>query len=104
MLEISLNPFDQLEVTATYEGKDKDHSDLEINIFGDNYTLGAIVKDVPYYNKKAKEITYEEAVDLYGEEAFEEDLRCDSEYLEVLKFYLYRGYYTVTTDKEVKIK
>lgn len=104
MLEINVHAFEEVDVMATYEGKSENYTDVDVNIYGEGLLLKATVKDVPYYDKDGEEISYEEALDFYGEEALEEDIWSDSDYLDTFLLHLYKGDYTVTTDEEVKIK
>lgn len=104
MLKLNLHSVETFEVTATYEGKNKDYTDLEAYISGEGFSLKALIKDVPFFDTDEKEISYEEALDLYGEDALEEDLWSIDNYLSFIIYHACKGDYTITTDKEVTIK
>lgn len=73
--EILMMPF---EVSATYEGNTCDLVDIELS-------YGKIICGVPYYDREGVVISYDEALELYGEDGLADDIWSDPEYIKHIK-------------------
>ena len=71
----------KLEIFETHEGKSKDYCDIEVIADGQKMTI----LDVPFYDKKGQEISYDEALELYGFDGLAQDIWDDEDYLAHLK-------------------
>lgn len=73
-----------LEVLEVQEGRSKDYNDIKILIEDKEYW----VKDIPLLDKDGKEISYDEALSLYGEDELSDDIWSDKNYTEQLEKYI----------------
>lgn len=71
------------QVMATYEGKTKNLVDVEVF----DGKKEKIFTGVPFFDKDGREITYDEALELYGEDGLSQDIWDNPEYLKRVKSY-----------------
>lgn len=73
-----------LEVLEVQEGRSKDYNDIKIAIEDKEYWI----KDIPLLDESGKEISYDEALSLYGENGLSDDIWSDRDYIDRLEKYI----------------
>lgn len=79
-----MKKFDKFEVMATYEGKSRDYCDIQI---WDGHDQKTIVPNVPFFDKSGREISYDEAFEIYGFDGLSQDIWGDEDYIKYVKAY-----------------
>ena len=74
----------KIEVMEVQEGRNRDYNDIKIAIEDKEYWI----KDIPLLDKDGKEISYDEALKLYGENGLSDDIWSDKKYIEQLEKYI----------------
>lgn len=73
-----------LEVLEVQEGRNEDYNDIKVLIENQSYW----VKDIPLLDKDGREVSYEEALEIYGEDGLADDIWSDDNYIKNLENYL----------------
>lgn len=73
-----------LEVLEVQEGRSKDYNDIKILIEDKEYWI----KDIPLLDKNGQEVSYNEGLNLYGEDGLSDDIWSDKKYIEKLEKYI----------------
>jgi hypothetical protein len=74
----------RFEVKEVYEGKSKDYNDIKITIKDKEYWA----KDIPLLDESGKDISYDEALKLYGESGLSDDIWSDEAYINNIEVYI----------------
>ena len=71
----------KITINATFEGETKDYVDIETQDL-------EIIRNIPFFDKEGNTITYDEALELYGEYGLSDGIWDDENYLKYIESWI----------------